>query len=47
MTGRVVVVLGDVGLNVSAGMTGGWPISSMNGSFQAKVNPEIVSVQRV
>ena len=48
MTGGVVVVLGDVGRNVGAGMTGGLAyFFDEDGSFQAKVNPEIVSVQRV
>lgn len=48
MTGGVVVVLGKVGRNVGAGMTGGLGyFLDEDGSFQAKVNPEIVSVQRV
>ncbi len=48
MTGGVVVVLGSVGRNVGAGMTGGLGyFFDEGGSFQAKVNPEIVSVQRV
>jgi glutamate synthase (ferredoxin) len=48
MTGGVVVVLGSVGRNVGAGMTGGLAyFLDEAGSFQAKVNPEIVSVQRV
>ncbi|MBE9029372.1 glutamate synthase subunit alpha [filamentous cyanobacterium LEGE 11480] len=48
MTGGVVVVLGGVGRNVGAGMTGGVAyFLDEDGSFQAKVNPEIVSVQRV
>lgn len=48
MTGGVIVVLGNVGRNVGAGMTGGLAyFLDEDGSFQAKVNPEIVSVQRV
>jgi glutamate synthase (ferredoxin) len=48
MTGGVVVVLGSVGRNVGAGMTGGLGyFFDEGGSFQSKVNPEIVSVQRV
>ncbi len=48
MTGGVVVVIGSVGRNVGAGMTGGLAyFFDEGGSFQAKVNPEIVSVQRV
>ncbi len=48
MTGGVVVVLGPVGRNVGAGMTGGLGyFLDEDGSFAAKVNPEIVSIQRV
>ncbi|MBD2328977.1 glutamate synthase large subunit [Alkalinema sp. FACHB-956] len=48
MTGGTIVVLGKVGRNVGAGMTGGLAyFLDEDGSFQAKVNPEIVSVQRV
>ncbi len=48
MTGGVVVVLGRVGRNVGAGMTGGLGyFLDEDGSFQTKVNPEIVAVQRV
>ncbi|MGD1900678.1 MAG: glutamate synthase large subunit [Geitlerinemataceae cyanobacterium] len=48
MTGGVVVVLGPVGRNVGAGMTGGLGyFLDEDGSFPAKVNPEIVSIQRV
>jgi glutamate synthase (ferredoxin) len=48
MTGGVVVVLGLVGRNVGAGMTGGLGyFLDEDGSFQTKVNPEIVAVQRV
>ncbi len=48
MTGGVVVVLGSVGRNVGAGMTGGlgYFLDEL-GDFQTRVNPEIVQVQRV
>jgi glutamate synthase (ferredoxin) len=48
MTGGVVVMLGSVGRNVGAGMTGGIGyFYDKDGDFQEKVNPEIVSVQRL
>jgi len=48
MTGGVVVVLGKVGRNVGAGMTGGLGyFLDEAGDFQTRVNPEIVQVQRV
>ncbi|MGK7874248.1 MAG: glutamate synthase-related protein [Xenococcaceae cyanobacterium] len=48
MTGGVVVVLGTVGRNVGAGMTGGLAyFLDEDGSFPEKVNPEIVKIQRV
>jgi len=48
MTGGVVVMLGSVGRNVGAGMTGGIGyFYDADGSFQEKVNREIVKVQRV
>ncbi len=48
MTGGVVVVLGPVGCNVGAGMTGGLAyFLDEDGSFPTKVNPEIVQIQRV
>ncbi|NDJ17003.1 glutamate synthase large subunit [Myxacorys almedinensis A] len=48
MTGGVVVVLGRAGRNVGAGMTGGLAyFLDENDTFQAKVNSEIVKVQRV
>ncbi|MBD1824957.1 glutamate synthase large subunit [Cyanobacteria bacterium FACHB-DQ100] len=48
MTGGVVVVLGRAGRNVGAGMTGGLAyFLDEDGSFQAKVNPEIVKTQRI
>lgn len=48
MTGGLVVVLGEVGRNVGAGMTGGLGyFLDENGTFEQKVNPEIVEIQRV
>merc|ERR1711937_488942 len=48
MTGGVVVMLGSVGRNVGAGMTGGIGyFYDSDGSFEDKVNPEIVKVQRL
>jgi glutamate synthase (ferredoxin) len=48
MTGGVVVVLGPVGRNVGAGMTGGLAyFLDEDGHFPTRVNPEIVKVQRV
>ena len=48
MTGGVVAVLGAVGRNVGAGMTGGLGyFLDEDGSFPEKVNPEIVKIQRV
>ncbi len=48
MTGGVIVVLGETGRNVGAGMTGGLTyVLDEDGSFPTKVNPEIVQLQRV
>jgi glutamate synthase (ferredoxin) len=48
MTGGCVVALGKVGRNVGAGMTGGLGyFLDEDGSFQSKVNGEIVIMQRV
>ena len=48
MTGGVVVVLGTVGRNVGAGMTGGLGyFLDEDDSFPEKVNPEIVKIQRI
>jgi glutamate synthase (ferredoxin) len=48
MTGGVIVVLGTVGRNVGAGMTGGLAyFLDEDDSFSAKVNREIVKTQRV
>src|SRR5919202_3246585 len=45
MTGGVIVVLGNVGRNVGAGMTGGLAyFLDEDGCFPAKVNPEIVKI---
>jgi glutamate synthase (ferredoxin) len=48
MTGGAIVVLGTVGRNVGAGMTGGLGyFLDEDGLFPEKVNPEIVSIQRI
>jgi glutamate synthase (ferredoxin) len=48
MTGGVVVVLGTVGRNVGAGMTGGLAyFLDEDGSFPEKINPEIIKIQRL
>jgi len=48
MTGGVVVMLGSVGRNVGAGMTGGIGyFYDADDTFEKKVNREIVKVQRV
>jgi glutamate synthase (ferredoxin) len=48
MTGGVIVVLGSVGRNVGAGMTGGLAyFLDEQGNFEPKVNPEIVKIQRI
>ena len=48
MTGGVVVMLGSVGRNVGAGMTGGVGyFYDKDGGFDAKVNHEIVKYQRL
>ena len=48
MTGGCVVVLGPVGRNVGAGMTGGLGyFYDEDESFASKLNPEIVVMQRV
>lgn len=48
MTGGVIVVLGNVGRNMGAGMTGGLAyFLDEDGSFQGKVNQEIVKMQRL
>jgi glutamate synthase (ferredoxin) len=48
MTGGVVVVLGPVGRNIGAGMTGGLAyFLDEDNSLPEKVNPEIIKLQRV
>jgi glutamate synthase (ferredoxin) len=48
MTGGVIVVLGSVGRNVGAGMTGGLAyFLDEDGSFPERINPEIIKIQRV
>lgn len=48
MTGGVIVVLGKVGRNVAAGMTGGLAyFLDEDDSFRELVNPEIVKIQKV
>lgn len=48
MTGGTIVVLGKVGRNVGAGMTGGIAyFLDEDGLFPAKVNGEIVKIQRI
>jgi glutamate synthase (ferredoxin) len=48
MTGGTIVVLGKVGRNVGAGMTGGLGyFLDEEGGFAERVNPEIVKIQRV
>ena len=48
MTGGNIVILGDVGDNFAAGMTGGMAfIYDQNNDFEKKVNPETVVWQRV
>jgi len=48
MTGGVVIMLGSVGRNVGAGMTGGIGyFYDTDGSFPEKVNGEIVKMQRI
>jgi len=48
MTGGVIVVLGKVGRNVGAGMTGGLAyFLDEDGTFPSKVNPEIIQIQRI
>ena len=47
MTGGTVVILGDVGDNFAAGMTGGMAfVYDLNDHFEKKVNPETVVWQK-
>ena len=48
MTGGTVAILGPVGANFGAGMTGGMAfVYDRDGTFEAMVNPETVLVQRL
>jgi glutamate synthase (ferredoxin) len=49
MTGGVVVVLGETGRNVGAGMTGGlgYLLEEVEGSVAPRLNTEIIKAQRV
>jgi glutamate synthase (NADPH/NADH) large chain len=48
MTGGTAVILGKVGANFGAGMTGGMAfVYDPDGSFQFRVNPESVIYQRI
>ncbi len=48
MTGGVVVVLGDTGINFGAGMTGGFAfVLDMDNSFVDKYNHELIDLHRV
>jgi glutamate synthase (NADPH/NADH) large chain len=45
MTGGIVTVLGETGVNFGAGMTGGFAyVLDEKGAFGARVNPELVEV---
>ncbi len=45
MTGGIVTILGDTGVNFGAGMTGGFAyVLDGSGAFTARVNPELVEV---
>ncbi|MDK9708843.1 MAG: glutamate synthase large subunit [Desulforhopalus sp.] len=45
MTGGVVTILGETGVNFGAGMTGGFAyVLDEKGAFAARVNPELVEV---
>jgi glutamate synthase (NADPH/NADH) large chain len=48
MTGGVVVVLGETGVNFGAGMTGGFSIVlDMDNSFPDKFNHELIDTHRL
>jgi glutamate synthase (NADPH/NADH) large chain len=48
MTGGTAVILGSIGDNFAAGMTGGMAfVYDPENSFTLKVNPETVSFQRI
>jgi glutamate synthase (NADPH) large chain len=45
MTGGIVTILGETGVNFGAGMTGGFAyVLDEKGAFSARVNPELVEV---
>jgi glutamate synthase (NADPH/NADH) large chain len=48
MTGGTVVILGNVGDNFAAGMTGGMAfVYDLNDQFEKKINPETVIWQKL
>jgi glutamate synthase (NADPH/NADH) large chain len=48
MTGGIAVILGDVGENFGAGMTGGMAfVYDRNGNFEERLNPDSITWQRV
>ncbi|MEW6353337.1 MAG: glutamate synthase large subunit [Pseudomonadota bacterium] len=48
MTGGVVAVLGDVGLNFGAGMTGGFAfVLDLHDHFEQRYNPELIDIHRI
>ena len=45
MTGGIVTILGETGVNFGAGMTGGFAyVLDTSGSLESRVNPELVEV---
>ncbi len=48
MTGGVVTVLGNTGVNFGAGMTGGFAyVYDEDNSFESKYNPELIDIHRI
>jgi len=48
MTGGIVIVLGDTGLNFGAGMTGGFALAyDAHGQFANRYNNELVDINRI
>ena len=48
MTGGIVIVLGDTGLNLGAGMTGGFAmVYDAHGQFQHRYNNELVDINHI
>lgn len=48
MTGGMIVVLGDVGRNFGAGMSGGEAyVYDLNGTFERRYNPELIAIKRL